>query len=676
MTQASDCFPTADAELDAILRQPPNYPWDLDILLGLWRARRESRNQCSWTAEVYRRIGHRLARLGDHLLAYDVAEAGLECWPGDVRLRQLKGLALARSGDIERADRILSQLHREGHKDEETLGLLARVSKDRGIMAVDAAERRYHLARALELYDEAHHRHDGYWTGINGAATATLLGQSARAKELAGRVRDLCLHELGLQGASDLEEARRAVDTLQGAGHDPYWPLATLGEAALILEKWKGASDLYGLAAAVGRGRFGDLNATRRQARLLAEHLGVNWEHVDRCFRIPQVVVFIGHMIDLPGRPTPRFPGRLELPVRNAIRERLRKLDTCVGFASAACGSDILFLESVLEKGADGEVHVVLPYHRDQFRKDSVDLDPEDEWAARFDRLLGRAQVINEVSAHRLEGGVSYDYSNQVLNGLAMLHAGRLETNLVRLAVWDGQPGDGPGGTASAVARWRASGHDVEVLDLAQLLAGGKAEWKVLPGAAQIVSPPERTGPIPEFGTEILAILFGDVVGFSKLTEDQIPLFVTHFLGTVAEMLAGHRTVKKNTWGDGLYLVFESVRELGCFALDLRDRVASIQWEEVGLPRTLGLRIALHAGPVYHCVDPVTGLPNCLGTHVSHAARIEPITPPNQVYASQAFAALAESDGVQEFACQYVGKTPLAKDYGTYPTYHVHRRPH
>ena len=58
---------------------------------------------------------------------------------------------------------------------------------------------------------------------------------------------------------------------------------------------------------------------------------------------------------------------------------------------------------------------------------------------------------------------------------------------------------------------------------------------------------------------------------------------------------------------------------------------------------------------------------------VEFAARIEPITPPGQVYASQAFAALAAAQGVTEFTCDYVGQTPLAKGYGTFATYHVHR---
>src|SRR6185437_2205856 len=96
--------------------------------------------------------------------------------------------------------------------------------------------------------------------------------------------------------------------------------------------------------------------------------------------------------------------------------------------------------------------------------------------------------------------------------------------------------------------------------------------------------------------------------------------------------------VVKSTWGDGLYLVFATVQEAGLFALDLSDLVTGADWASRGLPENLSLRIALHAGPVYGCRDPITGTWNYTGTHVSRAARIEPITPAGEVYASQAFA--------------------------------------
>ena len=70
----------------------------------------------------------------------------------------------------------------------------------------------------------------------------------------------------------------------------------------------------------------------------------------------------------------------------------------------------------------------------------------------------------------------------------------------------------------------------------------------------------------------------------------------------------------------------------------------------------------------------IGGREDYLGTHVSRAARIEPITPKGQVYASEVFAAIAFAERVGEFTCEYVGQIGLAKEYGTYPTYHVRRR--
>ena len=143
------------------------------------------------------------------------------------------------------------------------------------------------------------------------------------------------------------------------------------------------AEDWYGRAADLASrdGRYGDLNSTRQQARILLEHLGADVGMFDRCFQVPRVAVFTGHMIDRPGRTPPRFPPRLEGAVRAAIRDRLDRSGVRIGYASAACGSDLLFLEEVIERG--GEAHVVLPYHRDQFLADSVEIVPGADWGER-----------------------------------------------------------------------------------------------------------------------------------------------------------------------------------------------------------------------------------------------------------------------------------------------------
>ncbi len=625
----------------------------LDEMIAIWNGR----NPEAWaeSPDLFHLLGKRILKLGEPLLAYDVVNEGLKHFPSHVALRQLLGLSLARSGASDAANIIMLQLFQEGLQDEETLGLLARTYKDMAETASSPQQKQSHLRRAQQMYLKAYELTAGYWSGINSATLALVLGDRDQAAKIAGEVRTI-----------GLEELKRLNDT----NGDPYWMLATLGEAALILGQWSEAEDWYLQAVQGGQRSYGDLNSSRRNARLLMAQLNVPPDRLDRCFHIPSVVLFSGHMIDQKDRPEPRFPAQLEQVVYREIRERLRKFDAGFGYASAACGADILFLEAMLER--DGEIHIILPYGQDQFVADSVDRAPG--WKARFDRLLEKAASVVVTSGQAADSsGVLLDYANRMAYGLASGKAEQLETELVPLAAWNGEPGDGMGGTASAVELWRNAGSDAEIIDLAAILQREcPAEARTRPAAPVEIS---RADANHEFAPEIRALLFADAVGFSKLNEDEVPLFVRYFLGLVGNL--AHQLspppLMKNTWGDGLFFVFPDVGSAGRFALELRDRVKATRWKARGLPE-LDLRIGLHAGPVYSCIDPVTERRSYIGAHVSRAARIEPITPPGNVYASQPFAALASAEKGLEFRCDYVGQTAMAKKYGTFPTYVVKYR--
>lgn len=645
----------SQATQETLLRSLQNLSeMDLPSLFSLWQS--HDPHEWSADADTYLNLGLRILRAGEPLLAYDILTEGLKAWPKDVRLRQQQALALARSGATRKANAALTELYREGSTDEETLGLLARTHKDLWARATDDVEKQKQLRLAYEFYNKAYELTSGYWTGINAATMALLMNDAERAARLAREVRAACLVDL---------------EATESRGGDLYWPLATLGEAALILNEWSEAEGWYMRAASVGRGRFGELNSTRRNARLIMEALGRDRKWIDRYLEIPKIAVFAGHMIDKPSRKIPRFPPQLEDVVREAVRNRLQKLDVGLGYASAACGSDIIFLETVLEMGA--EAHIVLPYNQGQFMEDSVEINSEGRWRERFSDVLQRASEVLIASEQRMEGGVPFEYANLLLHGLASIRAEQLETDLIPLAVWDGKPGDGAGGTASIVEHWQRVGHQVEIIDLAEILRDELQPAPVVETLPEKIEVKRATNREEELPTQMIAILFADAVNFSRLTEDEIPRFVRSFLGTIGELAnnSSHPPMMKNTWGDGLYFVYESVRDAGQFALELNKTLSAIDWTGKGLPKDLSLRIALHAGPVYSCIDPVTARPNFIGTHVSRAARIEPITPPGQVYASQAFAALAAAQHVREFTCEYVGQTPLAKGYGTFPTYHV-----
>ena len=72
----------------------------------------------------------------------------------------------------------------------------------------------------------------------------------------------------------------------------------------------------------------------------------------------------------------------------------------------------------------------------------------------------------------------------------------------------------------------------------------------------------------------------------------------------------------------------------------MRDMVRTTDWARWNLPKELSVRIGLHAGPVYCVREPLLDRVNFFGFHVNQAARIEPITSPGNVYASESFASL------------------------------------
>jgi class 3 adenylate cyclase len=175
----------------------------------------------------------------------------------------------------------------------------------------------------------------------------------------------------------------------------------------------------------------------------------------------------------------------------------------------------------------------------------------------------------------------------------------------------------------------------------------------------------------PSIRHELRTLLFADAVGYSQLSEDQIPGFISGFLGSVAELntRTTHHFEHVETSGDGLYMVFRNANDAGHYALELCSLIQNLDRVAWGLPTTFNLRVALHCGPVHCGRDPITGGNLYTGPHTSRAARIEPITPPGQVYASSSFAAVVAASDAREFHFRYVGRTPLAKGYGSMGLY-------
>jgi adenylate cyclase len=621
-----------------------DFPNDVAIPSAGWSAGDIDRS----TAADCVRLGRQL--LDGHALfdALEVFRTGLERWPHDVGLRQAMALTWSRAGMPEEAVDILGSLVSDGHRDAETIGLLAAARKKIGLAAGSSGTS--DLRAALALYEEAYGRERTTWHGVNAATLARLLGDDARAVDMARDVIALCHGQLALPG-----------------GDGDYWGAATMAEASLVLDDLEGAEAWSRRARSLVGGRLGMLGTTRMQFAALLEHAGHDRKLVDDWLPMPAVVLFAGHMTDLPGRATPRFPEDRCPAVATAIRGWLAARDVGFGFSSAACGGDILFQEALAATGA--ERSVVLPFPEEAFLHTSVDRDGSEGWGPRFRHVIAGARLVCASRTPLWRAELSYHYANQLILGLARNRALQLGAAIEALVVWDGRRGDGDGGTASVVATCVRLGIPVWAIDP-----------RAHDDAARECSPHEQarteSAVAPGADLSLGAVLFADALGFSRLPDGQVPLFVEAFLGRIAAVVDRYgpeRITVRETWGDGLFFVFPRLEDAALFALDVAELVNGTDWQSEGFSTQLKLRTALHYGPMYPIRDPITGRDAVCGAHIAQGARLEPKTPPGQVYATEAFAARAALEGHQSFRCVFVRQLEFDKRYGTFPAYVVAR---
>jgi hypothetical protein len=182
---------------------------------------------------------------------------------------------------------------------------------------------------------------------------------------------------------------------------------------------------------------------------------------------VERVAAFTGHMVDSPGRTPPRFPPTKVEAVRVTIAEQLERLNVRYGFSSAARGSDLLFLEELLMR--NGEAHVFLPFPKEDFARTSVGYGWDDRYYKLLHNNLLEITVLYDRLPSEEHQSAAYDRCNAEIQKAALACAQRTGTMPVLLTVWNGNPGDGRGGTADAVHAWKRHGHEVVVIDISKL---------------------------------------------------------------------------------------------------------------------------------------------------------------------------------------------------------------
>ncbi len=205
-----------------------------------------------------------------------------------------------------------------------------------------------------------------------------------------------------------------------------------------------------------------------------------------------KVLLFAGHMIDAPGRKKARFPADKELTAREKIKEAIVKemnhaSGVACGYAGAASGGDTLFQEVCAELAIPTRLYLAIPPQR--YVKTSVS-QAGPQWVDRFWKVhadhVARNQVRVLSDATDVKDEIEYlpawlrakpDYSIWQRNNLWLLFNALDEgcdpksgnPNITLIALWDGEGGDGPGGTGDLVKKVENLGARCEVIKTKEL---------------------------------------------------------------------------------------------------------------------------------------------------------------------------------------------------------------
>jgi hypothetical protein len=180
------------------------------------------------------------------------------------------------------------------------------------------------------------------------------------------------------------------------------------------------------------------------------------------------VVLFSGHMIDGPDRGAPRFPSDKEPVAAAKIAETLAEIGTARGdlaVCGGACGGDLLFAEACLVRGMELELYI--PFDEPSFLANSVDFADAD-WHDRF--LAARSRATLHVMPEEL-GPIPTDANPYERNNLWMLQSATRfgAQKMVFICLWNGEGGDGRGGTRHLMEEARRGAQQVFWLDTRKL---------------------------------------------------------------------------------------------------------------------------------------------------------------------------------------------------------------
>jgi class 3 adenylate cyclase/tetratricopeptide (TPR) repeat protein len=570
---------------------------------------------------------------GQVFLAHNIASELLLEFPDNLRLSQLKVIALNRLGQPEKAIDIILSSVENGNKDGETMGLLGRTYKD----LYKSSGNSGYLRKSADAYYIGYLHSQEYYPAINAASLFLMLENRTKAHQMAKEV---------------IARIGSPID---------YWSTATLGEAWLILGNIKEAISYYDKAIHNNSRQFGKFQSTFQQLQFLSDVIQVP-EELLQLFPKPKIAVFSGHMIDRPDRVDKRFPPEIEPLVREKLKQKVESLGIDIGFTSLASGSDIIFMEILKERNA--EIKAYLPFKKDDFLTTSV-ANAGLGWINRFENCYDCAPK-ELTSESYLDTPDLFKHLGEVMMGECMLFSEQYGTTPSYITVLAPNQISAPGGTRDLLDFWPyADTH--HNIDPTRFLTS-----PVITPHYEIKDDQDAQ-PSNEVERKITNILFADIVGFSKLLMKDTPEILLRLLTETRKLIDPFMDKAEviNTWGDAIILCHPEVEAVMQIASILQGVFIGDQAIDLGLPEGLNIRIALHKGPVFFAPDPLTREPNVYGSSINRTARMEPVTLPGAIYASDQFAASLKLGTLDMYRYQHVGIIELPKGFGRQEVYQI-----
>ena len=583
--------------------------------------------------KIKARITH-AQKKGDYLKEYDLAQAALELHPDDEFFQYSSVLALARCNAKQRALDLFYSYKLNDSPSEYVRALEPRILKDLAFQSMDQAQPlpepdRGRFNAAAVTYQREYEKTGGHYSAINAATLYMLSGDRTRALALAEAAIEIANRDQGPQ----------------------YFPLANKAEACLLLNRPEEARRNIAEAARYNENNLLTRSRTYHQLRFTCRYLGIDPELLDPL--LPETVIhYCGHIFSQ-NRPMGK-PEEREMMSR--IGEVLARRQCAIAYGSLAAGADIMVAEAILKQG--GELNVWLPFGMESFCDELVRPYGED-WVQRFHECIGKAHTVSFATESDYLGESSlFNYCSDVSMGMAIMRANSLGANLLQVAVWDQVVSSQRSGTYTNIAKWQGFGHRTEII----------------PAPARTGSYVRRHhGDSSGHRREPHAILFADIRGYSRLGDRDVLWYFDVLQPALARIVERFRADIQHvdTWGDAVFIVTEKASVAARIAVEFNTTLTEIDQSGLRLHEPLLMRIGLHFGPVYKLYDHLAQNVTYSSNDVTKTARIEPVTPPGEVFGTEPFVAMLELEGEGWARFDYAGTIPSAKDFGAFRMFHI-----